>query len=159
MPTSEATTYSFNMDIYQQLFAQLGHLGLPSMCLPRTSIQHLFVMLAGVTNTIYLLADYPDTVEAYFKALSKSQEGMLEAVSNIPWSGSITVITCTVKFSRPICTGNTSCPNTKSAETFFTNMINSSFPTGTGTSRTFCSLRESAGSTASKPSPPCHRAT
>ena len=61
-----------------------GHLGLPSMCLPRTNIQHLFVVLAGVTNTIFLLADYPDTVEAYFRALSKSQEGMLEAVGDSP---------------------------------------------------------------------------
>lgn len=80
----EGTTYSFNMDTYDRIFAEQGHLGLPSMNLPRTNIQHLFVVLAGVTNTIYLMADYPDTMDAYFKALSKSQEGMLKAVGDSP---------------------------------------------------------------------------
>ena len=46
----------------------------------RTNIQNLIVSLAGVENTYYLLADCPDTVEAYFDALSKSQEGYLAAV-------------------------------------------------------------------------------
>lgn len=80
----EATTYSFNMDTYNQLLAKVGHLGLPSMCLPRTSIQHSIVMLSGVTNTFYLMADYPDEMDAYYRALSKSQESMLKAVGESP---------------------------------------------------------------------------
>ena len=80
----EHTTWRFDQDTYDRLFRDLGHLGLPAAYLCRTNIQHLIVSLAGVENTYYLLADCPDTVEAYFDALSKSQEGYLAAVLASP---------------------------------------------------------------------------
>lgn len=80
----EATTYRFNMDTYQRLLGELGHLGLPTVFLSRVNMQRLFIDLCGVTETIYLLSDYPDAVEAYFRALSKSQESMLHAVADSP---------------------------------------------------------------------------
>mgnify|MGYP003835256303 FL=1 len=80
----EHTTWHFDRDIYDRLFSDLGHLGLPAAFLCRTNIQNLIVSLAGVENTYYLLADCPDTVEAYFDALSKSQEGYLAAVLASP---------------------------------------------------------------------------
>ena len=80
----EATRFSFNMDTYNKLYAKLAHLGLPAVYLPRTSIQKLLIDLAGVENTYYLLADYPDDVAAYFRALSRSQEGMIRAVADSP---------------------------------------------------------------------------
>ena len=80
----EAASYSFNMDTYNRLYSEYAHLGLPTMFLPRVNIQRLFIDLSGVINTIYLLQDCPDTVEAYFKALSESQEKMLAVVADCP---------------------------------------------------------------------------
>lgn len=80
----EATSFAFNMDTYERLLTEWGHLGLPAMFLPRVSLQKLFIELSGVTDAIYLLSDYPDTVEAYFRVLSRSQEGMLRAVADCP---------------------------------------------------------------------------
>ncbi len=80
----EATTFSFNMDTYNKLYSELSHLGLPTMFIPRTNIQKLIVELSGVEDTYYLLADYEDEVEDYFKSLTKSQEGMIKAVAESP---------------------------------------------------------------------------
>lgn len=80
----ETTTYSFNMDTYNKFLAQVGHLGLPTLFLPRTNIQRMLVELAGVENTFYMLADYPEELEHYFDVLSKSQEGFLKAVADSP---------------------------------------------------------------------------
>ena len=80
----EATYYTFNMETYNQLYAKLSHIGLPVMFLPRTSVQKLIVELSGVENTFYLMADYPDTMNEYFRCLSKSQESMLKAAAESP---------------------------------------------------------------------------
>ena len=80
----EATSYFFNMDTYRRLYIELAHLGLPAMFIPRVNIQKMFIELSGVIDTIYLLQDCEDTVEAYFKALNKSQEKMLRAVADSP---------------------------------------------------------------------------
>lgn len=80
----EATTFSFNMDKYNDLNKEFGHLGLPVMFLPRTSLQRLYIDLAGLENTIYLLADSQDYVENYLKSLTKSHLQMCEVVAQSP---------------------------------------------------------------------------
>ncbi len=80
----EATTYSFNMDTYNESFKKVSHLGIPTVFLPRTNIQKLLIELCGVEGTYYMLADYPDKVEHYFKVLSKSQEGLLKVIADCP---------------------------------------------------------------------------
>lgn len=80
----EATTFKFNMDTYNKLYNELSHLGLPAMFIPRVNMQRMFIDLAGVPDTIYLLQDSQDFVEDYFKALSKSQEKMLKVCANSP---------------------------------------------------------------------------
>ena len=81
----DATSYRFNADKYAQLYEKLAHLGLPSMFVPRVNLQKLIVELAGVENTYYLLEDEPAAVEAYFKALSRSQESILHALADSPF--------------------------------------------------------------------------
>lgn len=80
----DATSFSFNMDTYDRLLRELGHLGLPAMFIPRVNIQKMFIELSGVVDTIYLLQDSEDTVEAYFRALNQSQEKMLKVVADSP---------------------------------------------------------------------------
>ena len=80
----EASHYSFNMGLYSELEEKAGHLGLPTVFIPRTTIQKLLVELSGVENTFYMLADDPDTLEEYFKVLCKSQESMLRAMAGSP---------------------------------------------------------------------------
>ena len=80
----EATTYSFNMDTYNKLHAELGHLGLPISYMYRAGLQRMICDISGVENTFYLLSDYPEEVEHYLAALSRSHEGMTRVLAESP---------------------------------------------------------------------------
>ncbi len=80
----EAAEYSFNMDTYNRLLQEMGHLGIPTMFLPRPNLQHMFIEACGVENTYYLQADSPDELDAYFEARSKGHEKMIKAVAESP---------------------------------------------------------------------------
>lgn len=47
-------------------------------------MQKLLIELSGVENTYYLLADAPELVEDYFKALSRAQERFLKVMAASP---------------------------------------------------------------------------
>ena len=80
----ESAEYSFNMDTYNRLQKEIGHLGVPTMFIPRPNMQYMFVQACGVENTYYLQADAPDELEAFFKSLSKGQEKMVKTVAECP---------------------------------------------------------------------------
>ncbi len=80
----EYSEYSFNYETYERLQKQMGHLGIPTMFLPRPNMQYMIVQACGVENTYYLMADYPDELEAFFGALSRGQEKMLKVVADCP---------------------------------------------------------------------------
>ncbi len=80
----ESAQYTFNMDTYNRLLADIGHLGIPTMFLPRPNMQYMTVHACGVENTHYMLMDYPDEMEAFFASLSKGQEKMIQTVADCP---------------------------------------------------------------------------
>lgn len=80
----ETAEYSFNMETYHRLQQELGHLGIPTMFLPRPNMQHMFIEACGVENTYYLQADSPDALEAYFASRSKGHEKMTKVVAQCP---------------------------------------------------------------------------
>ncbi len=80
----ENSEYSFNMDTYNRLQQEIGHLGIPTMFLPRPNFQHMFIEACGVENTYYLQADSPDELEAYFAAHSRGHDKMLKVVADCP---------------------------------------------------------------------------
>mgnify|MGYP005774158559 CR=1 FL=1 len=84
MYVEEATSYRFHQEVYDRLLAENGHLGLPSAFVPRVNMQKLLIELSGVENTYYLLADAPELVEDYFKALSRAQERFLKVMAASP---------------------------------------------------------------------------
>ena len=81
---AESATYSFNMQTYDRLQKEMGHLGIPTMFIERPNMQYMLVNAAGVENTYYLQADYPDELEAFFASLSRGQEKMLQTVAACP---------------------------------------------------------------------------
>ncbi len=80
----ECARYSFNRETYDRLQQEMGHLGIPTMFLPRPNMQHMFIEACGVENTYCLQADYPDELEAYFASRSKGHENMTQVVAQCP---------------------------------------------------------------------------
>lgn len=81
----EHTNYRFVPEIYDRLYGEWAHLGLPAVFLPRVTVQRLFIDLCGVENTIYLMCDYPDLVDEYFKVLNQSHMRLIDVMCETPF--------------------------------------------------------------------------
>lgn len=80
----ENTTWEWDASQYEAVRAEWGDLGAPTVYLPRMNVQSLYLEKMGVENAIYALADFPDTVEAYFRALEASHDRLIEVVNASP---------------------------------------------------------------------------
>lgn len=80
----EHQTWVWNQETYQKLQKKWGRIGAPAMFMPRVNIQYLYIDIMGTENAVYLLADAPEEVEAFFEVLSKNQEQMIEVINNSP---------------------------------------------------------------------------
>ena len=81
---AEHTMWAWDQERYDELCAEWGSLGAPTMYLPRVNIQDLYINTMGVENAIYALYDWPDTVEAYFNALDESHARLIEVINESP---------------------------------------------------------------------------
>ncbi len=80
----EHTTVQPNIQAYLDRAAQIGDDGLPTLTGPVCPLQEMLQSLAGVENTVYLLADYPDEMEAFFHAAHERNKKMYEVLSEYP---------------------------------------------------------------------------
>lgn len=80
----ENGTWRWDEDKYWEIFAEHTDTGIPGMVVPRTTIQHLYIDVMGVEQATYALCDYPETIEAYFKALADNHLRLIPAINQSP---------------------------------------------------------------------------
>lgn len=78
------TLWRWNQEHYDRTRETWGRLGLPSIFVPRVTIQKAFVETMGVEGTIYGLTDFPETMEEYFDACENSVMRMIEVINESP---------------------------------------------------------------------------
>lgn len=71
-------------EIYQRLIQQWGRIGVPTMFMPRTNIQYLYLDIMGVENATFALMDYPEEVEAFFEILERNQMQLIDVINASP---------------------------------------------------------------------------
>lgn len=80
----ERQDWEWDEEYYQSVLRKWGRIGAPVMFMPRVNIQYLYIDLMGVEETVYALADYPETVERFFEALERSQERLIRVINQSP---------------------------------------------------------------------------
>lgn len=78
------TRWAYSQENFDKVQAEWGDLGAPCIFMPRVSLQRLYIDLMGVEEAVYALADYPETVEAYFDALRESQMQLIDVINASP---------------------------------------------------------------------------
>ena len=81
---AEHQTWTFDRDLYDELLAKWGDLGAPTMYMPRTNLQGLYIDFAGVEGGIMAIYDHPDTCEAFFRALDDSHDRLCDVLNESP---------------------------------------------------------------------------
>ena len=80
----EGSTWEWDQERYEQSLKEVGDLGAPTMYLPRMNMQDLYINKMGVERAIYALADWPETVEAYFRVLEESHDRLIDVINASP---------------------------------------------------------------------------
>ncbi|MDO9542111.1 MAG: hypothetical protein Q7J98_07280 [Kiritimatiellia bacterium] len=80
----EHTTWQWDQTLYDQLLRDFGDLGAPTMYMPRMNVQSLYIEKMGVEKGVFAIYDWPDTTEAYFRALRESHDRLIEVINASP---------------------------------------------------------------------------
>jgi hypothetical protein len=82
---AENAHYVFDRERYDQLLAEWGDLGLPTMYLPRVNIQDLYINTMGTQAAIYALQDWgAEAFRPYFRALDDLHDQLIDVINSVP---------------------------------------------------------------------------
>jgi hypothetical protein len=80
----ENATWEWDQKQYDAWMRKVGHLGAPTMFMPRMNVQCLYIEKMGVENTIYALHDRPGPVERFFTALEENHNRLIDVINACP---------------------------------------------------------------------------
>jgi hypothetical protein len=80
----ERRTWSWDQAAYERLSKEWAGLGAPTMCVPRTNVQKLYLETMGVPGAIFALADNPAALERYFEALTVTEDRLMDVIAASP---------------------------------------------------------------------------
>lgn len=76
--------WQWDQERFDQLQADVGDLGAPTMFMPRMNVQSLYIEKMGVEPAVFALYDWPAEVEAYFEALEASHDRLIDVIAESP---------------------------------------------------------------------------
>lgn len=80
----EHCDWAWDEACYQRLQNEVGDLGAPTMFMPRMNVESLYLERMGVESAIYALHDQTAEVEAFFEALERSHDRLLDIICASP---------------------------------------------------------------------------
>ncbi len=80
----ENTHWQWDQDRFDELKRNYGDLGAPTMFMPRMNIQCLYLEKMGIEKGIYALYDWPETVNAFFRALEACHVRLIDLINPSP---------------------------------------------------------------------------
>jgi hypothetical protein len=81
---NEHATFRWDEDHYQAMMKEVGDLGLPTVFMPRPTVQDLYINTMGVEAGVLAIYDYTDTVEAYFRSLDDLHDRYMDVLCPSP---------------------------------------------------------------------------
>ena len=80
----ENTTWEWDQARYDALMQTMGDLGAPTMFMPRMNVQSLYIEKMGIEKGILAIYEWPDTAEAYFRALEVCHDRLIDVINATP---------------------------------------------------------------------------
>ena len=81
----ERRRYRANLRAYQEAADKVGHRAEPTGWLSSSGFTNLIKEWCGLEGTFYLLADYPDEVEAYLEACDRCDDRLIDVALELPF--------------------------------------------------------------------------
>ncbi len=80
----ENASWEWDQEQYDTWMGKVGHLGAPTMFMPRMNVQCLYIEKMGVENAVYALFGRPERVERFFAALEGSHDRLIDVINACP---------------------------------------------------------------------------
>jgi hypothetical protein len=80
----ENTAWEWDQARYEALMQEMGDLGAPTMFMPRMNVQSLYIEKMGIEKGILAIYEWPDTAEAYFRALEECHDRLIDVINASP---------------------------------------------------------------------------
>ena len=80
----ENSTWEWDQERFEQSQREVGDLGAPTMFMPRMNVQCLYIEKMGVEKGIFAMHDWPDTVEAFFRARDENHDRLIDVINASP---------------------------------------------------------------------------
>jgi hypothetical protein len=80
----ENATWEWDQVKFDQLQKEIGDLGAPTMYMLRMNVQSLYIEKMGTERGILAIYDWPDTVEAYFRATEEEHNRLIDVINKSP---------------------------------------------------------------------------
>jgi hypothetical protein len=82
---AENAHFEFDQQAFDEVFAEWGDLGLPTMYVPRVNVQDLYLNTMGTQAAIYALCDWGDEeFKPYFQALDDLHDQLIDVINSRP---------------------------------------------------------------------------
>ena len=81
---TERRTWAFDRAEYERQSRTWAGLGAPTMFMPRTTLQRLYIDDMGVEGATFALLDWPAACQAYFEAMDVSDRRLIEVLKASP---------------------------------------------------------------------------
>jgi len=80
----ENATWEWDQDRFDEAQREVSDLGAPTMFMPRMNVQCLYIEKMGVERGVFALYDWPDTTEAFFRALEECHDRLMDVINASP---------------------------------------------------------------------------
>ncbi|MFO7898095.1 MAG: uroporphyrinogen decarboxylase family protein [Planctomycetota bacterium] len=80
----ENGTWRWDQERFDRAQREVGDLGAPTVYMPRMNVQCLYIEKMGTQNGIYALHDWPETVEAFFRAREENHDRLIDLINDSP---------------------------------------------------------------------------
>ncbi|TKJ37923.1 hypothetical protein CEE37_13240 [candidate division LCP-89 bacterium B3_LCP] len=80
----ENATWQWDQDRFDNLQNKIGHLGAPTMFMPRMNVQCLYIEKMGVEKGVYAMYEMPEQVESFFQALEENHDRLIDVINSSP---------------------------------------------------------------------------
>ncbi len=80
----ENTTWEWNQEKFEYRSSKIGHLGAPSMFMPRMNVQCLYIEKMGIENGVYAMYEWPEEIGRFFDKLEESHSRLIDVINKCP---------------------------------------------------------------------------
>lgn len=78
------SAWFYDPEVYHRIHQEWGDIGAPCMCIPRVSVENLYLDMMNIEKAVFALFEWGAVIDDYFRALHENHMRLIEVVNHSP---------------------------------------------------------------------------